>query len=158
MEACAIDTDDIVFLDEGTAIVRIRKPKGYERGVMPREVGLDVRATEMIKEWMAVRGGGAGPVFTTKTGSRVLPSYVRQVLPRLAKRAGITRRVHPHALRHTFARELYDEGVGMVEIMRALGHQSLSTTQKYLESIGATEVVATTTNRRWHGEKNTAQA
>jgi integrase/recombinase XerD len=55
--------------------------------------------------------------------------------------------VHPHAFRHTFARELYDEGVGILEIMLALGHSSVKTTQTYLQSIGANEVISVTSAR-----------
>jgi site-specific recombinase XerD len=68
----------------------------------------------------------------------------------LAKRAGLERRIHPHALRHTFARELYDEGVGIREIQVALGHRSLATTETYLRSIGATRAVEVTIERVWN--------
>ncbi len=38
------------------------------------------------------------------------PAYVRTLFPRLARKAGIERRVHPHGLRHSFAFELASEG------------------------------------------------
>jgi site-specific recombinase XerD len=149
-ELCDMDVDDLYPLEDGCLLVRVKYPKGYKRGVMPREVGMDRRSARYIYEWMAVRKNkGEGPLFQTSTGARVQPSHVRRLLPILAKRCGITRRVHAHAFRHTFARELYDEGVGLMEIMLAMGHTSLSTTQKYLRSIGATEVVNTTANRSW---------
>jgi integrase len=148
-ESCAMKIGDVYPIDDGCAIVRINQPKGYGRGALPREVGLDPRSAAYLFEWMAERGQGDGPLFTTKSGRRVLPSYIRQLLPRLAKQTGIKRRVHPHAFRHTFARELYDEGVGIMEIMLALGHTELGTTQTYLGSIGATEVVKTTSRRTW---------
>ena len=47
--------------------------------------------------------GIVGPVFSTLHGEALLPSYVRSLFKRLAKRAGIAKRVHPHGLRHTFA-------------------------------------------------------
>jgi site-specific recombinase XerD len=148
-ELCEMMLSDVYPLSDGCMMVRIRMPKGYARGVMPREVGMDHKAGGFIWEWMAVRGVGDGPLFITRSGLGVLPSYIRQLLPRLADRASIKRRVHPHAFRHTFAKELYEEGVGVVEIMMAMGHTSLSTTQEYLRHIGATEVVNTTRNRRW---------
>jgi integrase len=147
-----LDTDDIYPIEDGCALIRIANPKGISSGALPREVGLDPKSAAYVFEWLAVRNGdqdGEGPLFITSGGLRVLPTYIRQLLPRLAGRAGITRRVHPHAFRHTFARELYDEGVGIMEIMLALGHTSLGTTQTYLRSIGATEVVDTTTRRKW---------
>jgi site-specific recombinase XerC len=149
-EMCGMDIGDVYPLEDGYALIRIREPKGYGLGTMPREVGLDRRSSRYIFEWMSVRKQqGEGPLFTTNTGARVQTSHVRRLLPILAKRCGITRRVHPHAFRHTFARELYDEGIGLVEIMLAMGHKSMATTQQYLISIGATEVVKTTTRRQW---------
>lgn len=128
-------------------VVRVTHPKGWQRGAMPREIGLDPKAARTLRMWLVQRGSEAGPVFITAGGLRVRPSHIRRLIPRLAHEAGIHRRCHPHALRHTFARELYDEGVGLVEIMLALGHTSLATTQKYLRSIGATEVVNVTAGR-----------
>jgi site-specific recombinase XerD len=57
---------------------------------------------------------GRHPVFATISrnnfGHELDAGYVRQVLPRLAKRAGIEHRVHPHAPRHSLARPLAHEG------------------------------------------------
>lgn len=148
-ESCAMNVEDVYPIDDGCALIRINVPKGLSGGTLPREIGIDPRSAAYVFEWMAERGKRSGPLFTTISGGRVLPSYIRQLLPRLALRTGVRRRVHPHAFRHTFARELYDEGVGIMEIMLALGHSSLGTTQTYLVSIGATEVVSTTARRKW---------
>jgi site-specific recombinase XerD len=152
-EVCSLTLDDVYPLDDGCAIIRIRMPKGYERGAMPREVGIDKRGAGYLQNYLRLRGEEPGPLFMTSSGLCVIPSYIRQLLPRLAREAKITRRVHPHCFRHTFARELYDEGAGLVEIMLALGHTSLTTTQQYLRHIGATEVVNTTTKRSWNGQE-----
>ena len=58
---------------------------------------------------------GREPLFCTITkgenfGTGLDSSYVRRLLPRLARRAGIERRVHPHALRHSLASTLAHEG------------------------------------------------
>lgn len=148
-ELCAMQISDVYPLDDGCAVIRIRKPKGYKGGAMPREVGLDKRAAGYLRDYMKLRGAQPGALFVTRTGEPIIQSYLRKLLPRLAKLANVNRRVHPHCFRHTYARELYDEKLGMVEIMLALGHTDLSTTQQYLRSIGATEVVSATTNREW---------
>lgn len=150
-EALALGIDDIHRI-AGGLVVYVRHPKGCRRRknpTRPREVGLDPKATAIVEAWLVERGNGPGVLFDSARGVALLPSYVRAMLPRLARKAGITKRVHAHALRHTFARQLYDEKVGLVEIMLALGHQSLATTQSYLESIGANEVIAVTTGRNW---------
>ncbi len=63
------------------------------------------------------------------------PSYVRTLLPQLARQASIHKRVHPHGLRHTHAYELTMEGVPMPIIQRQLGHPSLATTDRYLAHV-----------------------
>ena len=55
----------------------------------------------------------SAPLFSTLTGQPLKPSYLRTMLKRLADRAAIDKRVHPHGLRHTMAYELMMEGVPM---------------------------------------------
>jgi integrase len=71
------------------------------------------------------------------------------MLPRLAKRAGIEKRVHPHGLRHTHSAELMLEGVPVPIIQRALGHTSLATTDRYLRHIAPKDVVEAMRGRDW---------
>lgn len=49
-----------------------------------------------------------------------------------AKKAGITRRVHPHMMRHSFATSLLKSGTDIMTIKEMMGHESISTTQVYL--------------------------
>ncbi|MGH9052771.1 MAG: tyrosine-type recombinase/integrase [Acidimicrobiia bacterium] len=65
-------------------------------------------------------------LFCTFAGQPMQPSYVRTLLPQLARQASIHKRVHPHGLRHTHAYELTMEGVPMPIIQRQLGHPSLA--------------------------------
>lgn len=129
--------------------VRVSHPKGEARGAQHRIIGVDARSQQYLEAWWQVRLRDHELVFHTRTGEPVQTSYLRQLLPRLARKQGVRRRVHPHALRHTFARELYEEGAGVLEIMGALGHTRIATTQLYLRSIGATEVVKLTQGRVW---------
>jgi site-specific recombinase XerD len=91
----------------------------------------------------------AAPGVCTLQGRPLKPSYVRTMLPRLAARAGITRRVHPHGLRHAHAAELMWEGVPVPIIQRQLGHASLATTDRYLRSIAPADVVEVMQRRAW---------
>ena len=76
-------------------------------------------------------------------------SYVRTLLPRLADKAGIEKRVHPHGLRHTHAFELMMEGVPVPIIQQQLGHASLATTDRYLRHIAPRDVVMAMQARDW---------
>ena len=59
--------------------------------------------------------------------------YVREMVKRVARKAGVSEveRVSPHALRHTFARNLYAETGNLLMVQKALGHSYVSTTQIY---------------------------
>ena len=70
-------------------------------------------------------------VFTTKEGGKLDPSYVRKMVKRYARKAGIEKTVSPHTLRHTFATDLYRETTNIRLTQKALGHENLATTQIY---------------------------
>ncbi len=134
--------------------VRVMRPKGIARGAKPRNLGLEPETWRMIQQWIAdFRGVAPGPLFNTRVGTRIDDRNLRRMIAGLARQAGITRRVHPHCFRHTFAHELYDEGVDLMRIRDALGHTNVATTEKYLRYIGCGEHVSITAGRGWklHG-------
>jgi integrase-like protein len=89
-EALALKLKDI-DLDSG--LVTVQRGKGDKR----RVVALDVGTAALLERWLERRSEmgviGSAPVFCTLGGSSVDPSYVRHLLPGLARRAGITKRV-----------------------------------------------------------------
>ena len=93
--------------------------------------------------------GGVAPLFCTLRGGAVAASYVRELLPRMASRAGIDKRVHPHGLRHTHAAELAAEGVPLNVIQRQLGRSNAATTSRYLDHIAPQQVIETMRGREW---------
>ena len=64
---------------------------------------------------------GRARLFCTLQGRPLYPSYVRTMLARVADRAGVDKRVHPHGLRHSMAFELMWEGTPVPIIQAALG-------------------------------------
>lgn len=73
-----------------------------------------------------------GLVFTTMLGHKIPPQNYSEDLRLRAKRAGVTKRVHPHLFRHSFATELYNKGVPLPVIKDLLGHEDISTTLTYI--------------------------
>lgn len=70
-------------------------------------------------------------LFLNRFGHRLGRVSINRLLARYARQVGIERKVTPHALRHSFATHLIDEGVDIRLIQEMLGHESPSTTQRY---------------------------
>ena len=70
-------------------------------------------------------------MFLNRFGQRLRRVSIIRLLDHYAKQAGIERKVTPHALRHSFATHLVDEGVDIRLIQEMLGHESPATTQRY---------------------------
>jgi integrase len=101
--------------------------------------------TVVLAEWLRVRSSRvrkrSAPPFCTLDGREIDQSYVRHLLPRLARRAGIDNRVHAHSLRHAYAVALEREGAPLSTIRDLLGHSSAAVTDRYLRRIGASDAV-----------------
>jgi len=118
-------------------------------------VGVDEQTSALLARWLDRRRrlspGARAPIFCTLKGGRLDPSYIRHLLPRLARKAGIDRRVHAHGLRHTYAAELAREKTPINVIRDALGHTTLSVTDRYLRDVAPMHVIETMRARRWDG-------
>jgi integrase/recombinase XerD len=136
-----------VDLDDGTLIVQ------HGKGGKRRVVGLDAGTRALIEGWLRVRAtrvrSRSAPLFCTLDGGTIHQSYVRHLLPRLARRAGIEKRVHAHALRHAYAVALEREGAALSSTRDLLGHSSAATTDRYLRRLGASDAVAFAREREW---------
>jgi integrase len=113
------------------------------KGAKRRTVGLDREACAMLAEWMAERaqlGVGVGEaVFCVingpTRGQAINAPYVRDLLKRLARNAGIQKRVHPHGFRHTYAAWLLEQGVPVLDLQKMLGHTDPVMTFHYADHL-----------------------
>jgi site-specific recombinase XerD len=136
-------------LDPESGAIRVMNGKG---GTV-RSVALDPGAWAILQRWLDRRAGlgisNRSTVFSTLRGDSLQTSYVRGMLPRLARKAGIERRVHAHALRHSFAAELAAERTPINVVQALLGHASLATTDAYLRHINPVVAIETLRSRSW---------
>ena len=145
-EALALAPKDL-DPDAGTLVVQ--RGKGGKR----RVVGVDAGTVALVGRWLEVRRRrgipGGAPLFCTLAGRPVGQPYIRHMLPRLARRAGIDKRTHAHGLRHAFAVDMIRSGAPLYTVRDALGHASVGTTQIYLSRVGGHEAVEAMRNREW---------
>jgi integrase/recombinase XerC len=117
-EVCALMVDD-VQMGERSGWVTVRGGKGSKS----RKVPLNAEARKALRMWLDERGD-------TDSFFDLTPSGAYRRLAELGRRAGVE--VHPHALRHTLAKNLVEAGVGLHEVATILGHSSLNTTRVYV--------------------------
>ncbi|WP_091495029.1 tyrosine recombinase XerC [Amphibacillus marinus] len=70
-------------------------------------------------------------LFLNAKGAPLTARGIRYLLNKLVKDAALTIHLHPHALRHTFATHMLNEGADLRSVQELLGHEHLSTTQIY---------------------------
>ena len=129
------------------------------KGHKMRMVGLDSQTRMNLDLWMikrkelGINGGGNPQIFCgiskNNHGQAIQTVYVRNLLKRLADKAGIEKRVTPHQMRHSFAHSLLNEGIGLKHIQISLGHSSIATTSKYLQRFNPRETIETIKSRVW---------
>jgi integrase/recombinase XerD len=91
--------------------------------------------TELLA-YLQERGGKRGPLFRTSAKQRALKSQeICHIVGMAAQRAGITGKVTPKTLRHTYATHLMDRGVDLAIIARLMGHRSPRETGVYLHAL-----------------------
>jgi integrase/recombinase XerC len=126
---------NIADLDFAQGLLKVRG-KGRKERIVPVGKPAFAAVEEYLKrrgELAAKRAGGCidDALFLSARGTRMNRRGVARVVERVVRQSGIGRKISPHALRHTFATHLLDAGADLRSIQEMLGHQSLSTTQKY---------------------------
>jgi len=105
------------------------------KGAKQRIVPLMPQAAEAIRNYLAARPDVDQPyLFLSPQGQRLANDYLNRTLRRILARAGLTKRITPHMLRHTFATHLVRNGVDVRTVQELLGHSDLETTAGYLHS------------------------
>jgi site-specific recombinase XerD len=134
-EACRLRPEDI---DSKRMVILVRGGKGGR----DRYTLLSERLLEFLRDyWRKTRPQGW--LFPSRTGDQPLsPDAVRLMFRSALKTAGISKKVTPHALRHSFATHLLESGVDITVVQTLLGHASLRVTEVYahisVEHIGRT--------------------
>lgn len=117
------------FFDEHTILI----DKG--KGGKSRYVPILPELAQELKTHLGERQRGY--LFESNRHQAYSPRRLQQIVSETAEKAGITKRVHPHLLRHTVATFLLERGMPLEQIQKFLGHLKIETTQVYAESTTA---------------------
>ena len=127
------------------------------KGSKHRVVFLSDSARKAIKTYLDARKDTSPYLFVShdraKAGRGSLPISARsieRIIERCARAAGITKKVTPHTLRHTFATDLLRNGADIRSVQSMLGHESITTTQVYTH---VTDRQLKETHKKFHGRK-----
>lgn len=126
---------DLAHLDRRGGMVRV-----FGKGSKERIVPLGRKAWQALDVWLSLRprlfaaqrpGQDPAALFVNYRGGRLSPRWIARSIDRYVHLLALQRKVHPHALRHSFATHLLDNGADLRGIQELLGHASISTTQRY---------------------------
>jgi len=110
------------------------------KGEKVRVVFLSASAKKAVGEYLKKRGDmsealfvsyGKGGMGKGKDLPRITPRSVERMVKQYAIKAGITRKVTPHVIRHSFATDLLENGADLRSVQALLGHANIATTQVY---------------------------
>ena len=122
---------DIKDLDFGRNTVRV-----MGKGARERVAPFGIPAAKALQRWLdrreeLISEKSAGALFLGARGKRIDPRTVRQVVYRVTQAVDPTKRLGPHALRHSAATHLLEGGADLRSVQELLGHVSMATTQIY---------------------------
>ncbi|WP_317925878.1 tyrosine-type recombinase/integrase [Cupriavidus sp. TA19] len=135
-EALSLRVCDI---DSQRMVLRVAQGKGQ----VDRYVMLSSRLLEILRSYWRIGRPQHWLFPSSVPGQHITPGTVRRACGDARRRAGITKPITPHALRHAFATHLLESGTDVRTIQLLLGHRNLATTSRYLK-VATSTVCATT--------------
>ncbi len=134
--ATGMRASEVVGLDMERVFLSDRIIRVWGKGRKERVVPFGEPAARALEAYLAARSdagalGPASPVFCNLKGGRLTSRSLQRIVEKYLKLAPMDKDASPHTLRHSFATHLLSRGADLRAIQELLGHESLSTTQKY---------------------------
>lgn len=148
-ELCALNSDIDLSRDE----LSVRG-----KGDKVRVVFISPTAKEAVRAYLKARKDMEEALFVNiladgkvskKNAKRLTPRSVQNIMKKYAAKAGITKKVTPHILRHSFATDLLSNGADIRSVQALLGHASINTTQIYTH---VTDAHLREVHKKFHGK------
>lgn len=148
-ELCALSNDDIDFSRDEFSV------RG--KGDKVRVVFLSDAAKRAVTNYLKARKDMNDAMFVqygknakNADDPRLSPRAVQRLIKQYATKAGITRKVTPHVIRHSFATDLLQNGADLRSVQALLGHANIATTQVYTH---VTDAHLREVHKKFHGRK-----
>jgi len=132
---------ELVGLDTAHVSTKRREFMVRGKGQKDRPIFMSEGTAEWIDAYLKKRTDSSAALFIRYGGSRqqdtsgdflrLTPRSIQRIISHYAKLAGITKKVSPHTLRHSFATDLLMNGADIRSVQTMLGHSDISTTQIY---------------------------
>ena len=160
---CGIRNSELVGLDMASVLWRDDAVKVFGKGKKERLVPLGDEAAAAIRAYLPLRQSrleAAGKAKMVQVGPllmnmrmrgtcRLTTRSVGRIVKAIALSRGLAADVHPHTLRHAFGTHMLVEGADLRAIQEMLGHERLSTTQRYTQlTVGQVQRVYEETHPR----------
>lgn len=149
-ELCALEVDDVDLSRDEFSV------RG--KGDKVRVVFISDDAKETIRAYLEARKDMESALFIrygkkahVGEEARVSPRSVQRLLKQHAAKAGITRKVTPHIIRHSFATDLLSNGADLRSVQALLGHAHIGTTQVYTH---VTDAHLRAVHKQFHGKRS----
>lgn len=132
-----IRVGELAGLNLGQLDLKNCEAKVFGKGSKERLVLLNKKTVAVLTQYLKVRQTIAKAetkaVFVNRFGVRLGSGWVRKLVKKVAREAGLPSSVSPHTFRHSFATHLLDAGADLRVVQELLGHVDLSTTQIYTQ-------------------------
>jgi len=133
-ELTALNQDQMSMLKDDS-IDRTYELSIVGKGKHIRTIFISPRSALWIRTYLKKRHDVEKPLFVnlTKNGAtkRLTPRAIQLMIKRIAMLAGVSKKVTPHTLRHTYATDLLNHGADLRSVQELLGHKNVATTQIY---------------------------
>lgn len=120
------------FYDIGDDSVRVVGKGKKERIIPIHQNALSALDRYLINFYPIEQPKSTSPLFVSKKGIRINRSSMWRRIQYYSKKIGLNKKISPHTLRHSFATHLLENGADIRIIQELLGHETITTTEKYL--------------------------
>ena len=129
---CGLRLSEITDLKPGSINLtkgKLRIESG--KGNRDRDLAIPDYLIDLLDTWRK-RRPKSNYFFPTLQGNKISPKYIQQMVKRYSQKAGITKNISPHTLRHTYATQYYKQTKDIETLRQILGHTDISTTTIYI--------------------------